>query len=86
MESKRGYKLRSVKGRITLLIEPVWNRNVFLCRVGIVSNRLLIEPVWNRNQCPMDDSLAASNDNLLIEPVWNRNMHKTSAQFTRTNF
>ena len=33
----------------TLLIEPVWNRNLQLGRLCVSPCELLIEPVWNRN-------------------------------------
>ena len=33
-----------------LLIEPVWNRNLFKPFVPNTTLELLIEPVWNRNE------------------------------------
>ena len=48
MESKRC--LMVMPERLTfLLIEPVWNRNVFMCCKFLTESLLLIEPVWNRN-------------------------------------
>ena len=34
---------------ISLLIEPVWNRNLRWAILAAIPQRLLIEPVWNRN-------------------------------------
>ena len=34
---------------VGLLIEPVWNRNLFYLCLNAYPAGLLIEPVWNRN-------------------------------------
>ena len=57
---------------LELLIEPVWNRNLFGCSARRRVQRLLIEPVWNRNRIRFDSKSFPVN--LLIEPVWNRNV------------
>ena len=76
MESKRVWQCaRGV--RFSLLIEPVWNRNI---AVSLCANRfatLLIEPVWNRNKQSSNTS-ASWSLGLLIEPVWNRNPKQTA--------
>ena len=89
MESKRS--LEGDPGhpaQVTLLIEPVWNRNL-RHRNGEGELKLLIEPVWNRNMYWLMNGETASP--LLIEPVWNRNLNITSvadiirATFNRTS-
>ena len=57
---------------ISLLIEPVWNRNRRAVAVSGLLYSLLIEPVWNRNLA-LSVSVQGHQNQLLIEPVWNRN-------------
>ena len=70
LESKLTLKSPCVNP-VTLLIEPVWNRNVIDVLSLIWFRTLLIEPVWNRN-C-IGYRLRGIVVYLLIEPVWNRN-------------
>ena len=50
MESKHVFAIGAGRFRVcSLLIEPVWNRNVFRASVFGCILALLIEPVWNRN-------------------------------------
>ena len=50
MESKHRLRLRSRSKLNSLLIEPVWNRNISLWMTDSQKwPHLLIEPVWNRN-------------------------------------
>ena len=49
MESKRVYGMALRACLHLLLIEPVWNRNVFTQQRELQNEKLLIEPVWNRN-------------------------------------
>ena len=70
MESKlpRGVDFARVS---VLLIEPVWNRNLYGPDAREKYHALLlIEPVWNRNA---GDPSSRLDSALLIEPVWNRN-------------
>ena len=62
-----------------LLIEPVWNRNIYRYEDFDTIKGLLIEPVWNRNFPLLRGN--RFRDNLLIEPVWNRNMHMDCGVF-----
>ena len=70
MESKLTPKRHVLRGGIQLLIEPVWNRNVFIGAMKYRCYELLIEPVWNRNHAI---HVGLHCNKLLIEPVWNRN-------------
>ena len=49
MESKHGKYYVEYDGNLALLIEPVWNRNVYKASDDMLIAELLIEPVWNRN-------------------------------------
>ena len=49
MESKLGCYLLVHVDCVSLLIEPVWNRNSSLVVASTSGSLLLIEPVWNRN-------------------------------------
>ena len=71
MESKRVRNTPDVVRGFSLLIEPVWNRNLRMRNFLHTRRKLLIEPVWNRNFdiCALDHF----SHILLIEPVWNRN-------------
>ena len=71
MESKHLFMILGMSVFVTLLIEPVWNRNFGVEGLPGVANTLLIEPVWNRNQAIT--FLLKNYAPLLIEPVWNRN-------------
>ena len=61
-----------VEGETSLLIEPVWNRNMLDKLETKPIRYLLIEPVWNRNLIPHGCAIRLLI--LLIEPVWNRNI------------
>ena len=71
MESKlsRSYNFSSI---LSLLIEPVWNRNLIDGGGVGTPTILLIEPVWNRNL--IISAVRKIGYRLLIEPVWNRNV------------
>ena len=44
-----------------LLIEPIWNRNLYAYQIGLQIIQLLIEPIWNRN---MPGSRAETTDSM----------------------
>ena len=72
MESKHSTAWNSTGSATSLLIEPVWNRNMFPqhdCYVEVFAfNRTSMESKLHQTQDFLQTFVL-----LLIEPVWNRN-------------
>ena len=70
MESKLGGLCLDINKKTALLIEPVWNRNLFdldndICMISFNRTSMESKPDLGTQVLQCSD--------LLIEPVWNRN-------------